>query len=153
MTKEELTPAAIDLLKNLIQTRSFSEEEEETALLLESWFKKHTIPFSRENNNLWAYNKHFDENKETILLNSHHDTVRPNSNYTRDPLEARIEEGKLFGLGSNDAGGCLVALLATFTYFYAKEDLKYNFVLVTSAEEENSGPNGLNSVLKHLKGG
>ncbi len=148
----KLTDKALVLLKRLIATQSFSTEEEGTALLLEEWFRVHDIAFERENNNIWAYNKHFDANKETLLLNSHHDTVKPNSNYTRDPLEATEEDGKLFGLGSNDAGGCLVSLLATFTYFYAQENLNYNIVIVTSAQEENSGPKGLNSVLKYLKG-
>ena len=80
-----------------------------------------------------------------MLLNSHHDTVNPNTAYTKDPLKAIVEDGKLYGLGSNDAGGCLVSLIATFTNFYAQENLKYNLVIVASAEEENSGPNGLNS--------
>ncbi len=84
----------------------------------------------------------------SILLNSHHDTVKPNKGYSRDPLNAEIIDGKLYGLGSNDAGGCLVSLIATFTYFYDKKDLQYNIVFVASAEEENSGPNGLNSMLK-----
>ncbi len=149
--KKELTQQAIALLQQLIATQSFSTEEEHTAALLEGWFNSHNIPFERENNNIWAYNQYFDEAKPTILLNSHHDTVKPNSNYTRDPFNAVIEKGKLYGLGSNDAGGCLVALMATFRYFYAQENLKYNFVIVTSAEEENSGDWGLNSVVKHLK--
>ena len=148
---KKLTEEAIALLKKLIATQSFSTEEEGTALLLEAWFQEHGIPFERENNNIWAYNKHFDSSKETLLLNSHHDTVKPNSNYTRDPYEPKEEDGKLFGLGSNDAGGCLVSLLATFTYYYVQENLAYNLVIVTSAQEENSGTLGLNSVLKHLK--
>jgi acetylornithine deacetylase len=90
----------------------------------------------------------FQSFKKTILLNSHHDTVKPNKGYTRNPLSPDVEDGKLYGLGSNDAGGCLVSLLATFSYFYSRENLNYNFVLVASAEEENSGPNGLNSMLK-----
>lgn len=149
---KELTNTAIELLKTLITTPSFSKEEQQTALLLEGWFRQFDISFERENNNIWAYNKYFDQSKPTILLNSHHDTVKPNSNYTNDPFSAFVEDGKLYGLGSNDAGGCLVSLLATFTFFYKRKDLQYNIVIVTSAEEENSGPNGLNSVLKHLKG-
>jgi acetylornithine deacetylase len=105
------------------------------------------IPFKRTKNNIWATNKYFDESKPTLLLNSHHDTVKPNSAYTKDPFKAIVEDGKLYGLGSNDAGGCLVSLIATFTNFYAQENLKYNLVIVASAEEENSGENGLNSML------
>ena len=147
---EILTTEAIELLKNLIQTPSFSSEEDQTALLIENWFTTNNIPFERENNNVWAYNKFFDKNKPTLLLNSHHDTVKPNTAYTNDPFDAFIEDGKLFGLGSNDAGGALVSLLATFTYFYSNENLSHNIVMVASAEEESSGKNGLNSVLKHL---
>ena len=147
-TQEKLTTKAIELLKNLIETPSFSSEEENTAALIETWFKEASIPFKRTKNNVWAVNKHFAEGKPTLLLNSHHDTVKPNKAYTKDPFKAIVENGKLYGLGSNDAGGCLVSLLATFTYFYNEEDLKYNLVFVASAEEESSGPNGLNSMLK-----
>jgi acetylornithine deacetylase len=147
MTIEKLTENAISLLKNLIETQSFSKEEENTAKLIEAWFVENDIPFKRTKNNIWAANKHFDECKPTLLLNSHHDTVHPNSAYTKNPLKAIVENGKLYGLGSNDAGGCLVSLIATFTHFYAQENLKYNLVIVASAEEENSGKNGLNSML------
>jgi acetylornithine deacetylase len=147
MTIEKLTENSISLLKNLIETQSFSQEEENTAKLIEGWFLENEIPFKRTKNNIWATNKYFDESKPTLLLNSHHDTVKPNSAYTKDPFKAIVEEGKLYGLGSNDAGGCLVSLIATFTNFYAQENLRYNLVIVASAEEENSGKNGLNSML------
>jgi acetylornithine deacetylase len=145
-----LTQEAISLLEALIETPSFSTEEDKTALLLENWFNQNEIPFKRENNNVWAFNMYFDKDKPTLLLNSHHDTVRPNQAYTNDPFKAIVRDGKLFGLGSNDAGGCLVSLLATFVHLYANETLPHNIVIVASAEEENSGKNGLNSVLKHL---
>ena len=144
---EKLTKEAIDLLKSLIETQSYSTQEANTALLIEDWFTKNQIRFNRTNNNIWAVNKSFKPGKPTLLLNSHHDTVKPNSAYTRNPLEATVEGDKLYGLGSNDAGGCLVSLLATFTYFYNYENLKYNLIIVASAEEENSGANGLNSML------
>lgn len=147
---ETLTQEAITLLKALIETPSFSSEETQTALLIEKWFIQNNIPFKRENNNIWAFNEYFDANKPTLLLNSHHDTVKPNQGYTNNPFEAILKDGKLFGLGSNDAGGCLVSLLATFVHFYSNENLPYNIVIVASAEEESSGKNGLNSVLKLL---
>lgn len=147
MNLETLTTRAIALLKNLIETQSFSSEEDNTALLIETWFQEHHIEYKRTQNNVWAINKHFDVSKPTLLLNSHHDTVKPNAGYTKDPFKAIIEDGKLYGLGSNDAGGCLVSLMATFTFFYNKEDLKYNLVFVASAEEESSGKFGLNSML------
>ena len=147
MKIEKLTIDAIALLKNLIETSSFSSEEQNTALLIESWFLENKIAYQRTQNNVWAVNKYFDESKPTFLLNSHHDTVQPNKAYTKDPFKAIVENGKLYGLGSNDAGGCLVSLLATFTYFYHHKNLKYNLVVVASAEEESSGKNGLNSML------
>lgn len=147
MTQQDLTNDAISLLKKLIETQSFSSEEDPTALLIEDWFKRYNIEFKRTQNNVWAVNKYFDASKPTLLLNSHHDTVKPNSAYTKDPLKAIVEDGKLYGLGSNDAGGCLVSLIATFTHFYNHDNLKYNLVVVASAEEESSGPNGLNSML------
>jgi acetylornithine deacetylase len=147
MKQEVLIQDAIELLKNLIETQSFSSEEDKTALLIEKWFVKNDIPFKRTKNNVWATSKYFDSNKPTLLLNSHHDTVKPNSAYTKDPFKAIVEDGKLYGLGSNDAGGCLVSLIATFTHYYEQEDLKYNLVIVASAEEESSGQDGLNSML------
>lgn len=146
----KLTKEATELLKNLIETESFSGEEDQTALLIQGWFEHNAIPFQRDNNNIWAVNKHFDASKPTILLNSHHDTVKPNKGYTKHPFKAEVIDGKLYGLGSNDAGGCLVALMATFTYFYTFENLKYNFVMLASAEEEASGEHGIRSVIPLL---
>jgi acetylornithine deacetylase len=148
MALQELTNNAIALLKQLIETPSFSSEEDQTALHIETWFKRYNIDYKRTKNNVWAVNKYFDVSKPNMLLNSHHDTVKPNTAYTKDPFKAIVEDGKLYGLGSNDAGGCLVSLIATFTYFYNHKDLKYNLILVASAEEESSGPDGLNSMLK-----
>lgn len=145
-----LTQEAILLLKALIETPSYSSEEDKTAILIENWFAVNEIPFERENNNIWAFNKHFDAAKPNILLNSHHDTVRPNQAYTKDPFKAIVENDKVYGLGSNDAGGCLVSLLATFVYFYTVPNLTHNLIIVASAEEESSGKKGLNSVLKSL---
>lgn len=148
MTLQNLTESAIELLKKLIETESFSSKENLTAAYIEKWFQNYDISTTRTANNVWAVNKHFKKGKPTLLLNSHHDTVKPNKGYTKNPFKAIVEDGKLFGLGSNDAGGCLVSLMATFAHFYDKEDLKYNLVIVASAEEESSGPNGLNSMLQ-----
>ncbi len=150
MTLETLTTNAISLLKQLIETPSFSSEENQTAKHITAWLKDHGIAIKRSKNNIWATNKYFEDGKPTLLLNSHHDTVKPNTAYTKDPFKAIEEDGKLYGLGSNDAGGCLVSLMATFVYFYNEKNLKYNLILVASAEEESSGPNGLNSMLPTL---
>lgn len=145
-----LTEKAITLLTDLIAIQSFSGEEDTTAVRIEQWFTDHGIPFQRQNNNVYAFNKAFDPNKPTMLLNSHHDTVHPNSAYTKDPFHPHVEDGKLYGLGSNDAGGALVSLIALFTHFYAHPNPCYNLILAATAEEESSGPNGLNSLLPHL---
>ncbi|SFU37873.1 acetylornithine deacetylase [Pustulibacterium marinum] len=149
-TQENLTQKAIHLLKQLIETQSFSSEEDQTATLIADWLSSFGIATQRRQNNIFAFNKYFEEGKPLLLLNSHHDTVKPNSAYTNDPFKAIVEDGKLYGLGSNDAGGCLVSLLATFVHFYEQKNLSHNIVIVASAEEESSGPNGLNSMLAHL---
>ncbi len=147
---QTLSEEAIGLLQQLIRIPSFSREEDKTADAIQEFMQQRGIKMHRKLNNLWAWNKHFDPAKPTILLNSHHDTVKPNSGYTRDPFEAKIEDGRLYGLGSNDAGGCLVSLIAVFLYFYEKEGLKYNFCLATTAEEEISGVNGLELIIPDL---
>jgi acetylornithine deacetylase/succinyl-diaminopimelate desuccinylase-like protein len=141
-----LDEKAINLLQQLIAVPSFSKEEDKTAIVLEEFFKQQGIPTERKGNNVWARNKHFNAELPTILLNSHHDTVKPNPAYTRDPFAAAIEDGKLYGLGSNDAGGPLVSLIATFIHFYEQHRLKYNLVIAASAEEEISGTGGVESI-------
>ena len=141
---------AVELLQHLISIPSFSKEENLTADVIELFLQKNGVETHRKLNNIWAWNKYFDPAKPTILLNSHHDTVKPNSGYTRDPYDAKIEDGKLYGLGSNDAGGCLVSLISVFLYFHEKDGLKYNFCLATTAEEEISGVNGLELIIPEL---
>ena len=119
---------AVKLLKDLISIKSFSGSENKTADTIQNWFNDKKIICYRKNNNVFALNKNFDKNKPTLLLNSHHDTVLPNKAYTKDPFLAHLENGKLYGLGSNDAGGALVSLISTFTYFYNVENLKYNII-------------------------
>ncbi|MDC1011951.1 M20 family metallo-hydrolase [Flavobacteriaceae bacterium] len=145
-----LTQNAITLLQDLIQIESFSKKESGTAQRLEHWFEEYKIPFQRKDNNLWAVNKAFDSKKPTLLLNSHHDTVQPNQAYTRDPFAADLVDGKLYGLGSNDAGGALVSLLALFTHYYDHTDPAYNLLFVASAEEEIAGEKSLRNLLPHL---
>jgi acetylornithine deacetylase len=147
---EKLQNDAVALLKELITISSFSREEDKTADVIEAFLQERKVKTQRQGNNIWAYNAHFDASKPTLLLNSHHDTVKPNSGYSRDPFSADVEDGKLYGLGSNDAGGCLVSLIATFLYYYNAEDLTYNLCLAATAEEEISGVNGLESILPEL---
>lgn len=150
MNTETLYKQAISLLEKLISTPSFSGEEKQTASHIESFLNAQLIPVIRKYNNIWCYNKHFDSSKPTILLNSHHDTVKPNEQYHVDPFEPTIRIGRIYGLGSNDAGGALVALIATFLYFYEQKDLPFNLCLAATAEEENSGEKGIKSILDDL---
>lgn len=141
---------AINLLEQLIAIPSFSKEEDKTAIVLQGFFKQFDIPAERKGNNVWARNKHFNQALPTILLNSHHDTVRPNSAYTRDPFKSEIVDGKLYGLGSNDAGGPLVCLIVAFLNFYERQDLPFNLVVAATAEEEISGSEGIESIWELL---
>ncbi len=147
MEIEHLYNDALKLLKQLVATPSFSREEDKTASIIENFLKSKNIETHRLMHNVWTKNKYFDENKPTILLNSHHDTVKPNKGYTLDPFSPIEKDKKLFGLGSNDAGGSLVALISAFHYFYEQKDLKYNLVFAATAEEEISGHNGIEALL------
>ena len=142
--------AATALLQKLIATPSFSKEEDNTASLLFDYLLDNGVTPNRHFNNVWATNKHFDPLKPTILLNSHHDTVKPNAGYTLDPFSPMIKDGKLYGLGSNDAGASLVSLLQVFLHYYKESNLAYNLIYAGTAEEEISGKNGIESLVPEL---
>ena len=146
----ELYSEAVALLKMLIAQSSFSKEEEKTADIIAAFLDSKGVPAHRLQNNVWARNKYFDPAKPSILLNSHHDTVKPNKAYTLDPFDPLERDGRLYGLGSNDAGGCLVSLIATFLHFFEDKDLSHNLILAASAEEEISGHNGIELLLPML---
>lgn len=148
--RENILQEALTLLKGLISIPSFSKEEDQTASLLTRFLGTKGIPHSRVGNNVYAFNRHHSGNKPVILLNSHHDTVKPNRSYTIDPFSPVEKDGKLYGLGSNDAGGSLVALAATFLHFYEREDLSCDLLFAATAEEEISGANGIESILPHI---
>lgn len=141
----------IELLKTLISTPSFSKEEAAAAGIIRDFMSQHGIPFKTKENNTWAQCAHFNHKKPTVLLNSHIDTVRPAKGYTKDPFFPLEEGDVLFGLGSNDAGGPLVSLLATFIHFFERDDLPFNLVFAATAEEEISGRRGLEIVLPEIK--
>jgi acetylornithine deacetylase/succinyl-diaminopimelate desuccinylase-like protein len=141
---------SLELLTKLIAVPSFSREEDGTASLIQSFFENEGITVWRSGNNIVVRNKYFTTDKPSVLLNSHHDTVRPNSGYTRDPFKPEITDGKLFGLGSNDAGGPLVSLIAAFLHFYDRIDLRYNIVLAATAEEEISGTGGIERIWESI---
>ncbi len=126
-----------------------SREEENTASLIAGYFQSKNIPFFQKGNNIWVKNMSFDPKKPSVLLNSHHDTVKPNAGYTKDPFNCKFEDGKMYGLGSNDAGGCLVSLIAAFSHLY-DHYLPFNLILAATAEEEISGKNGIASILQEL---
>lgn len=150
MTTDKLFSDAVGLLKQLISTPSFSREEDKTAAILESFLKAHGATPKRKGNNVWAVGNTYDHLKPTLLLNSHHDTVKPNPGYTRDPFQPAVDGDKLFGLGSNDAGGAAVALTAAFLQLHDQPNLSHNLVLAITAEEEISGVNGIESLWSDL---
>ena len=142
---------AIELLQRLIATPSLSGEEGATADILAAELTERGVEVRRHHNNVWALSRGFDATKPTLMLNSHQDTVKPSAAYTRNPFEPTIEDGKLYGLGSNDAGASLVALLTTFCNNYDTSALPYNLLLALTAEEENMGERGMRSFLPHLR--
>lgn len=167
VNNKDLYDDAVSLLRELIRTPSPSREEGETARIIAGWLAKKGIAnVHRQGNNVWVSNLHFETEKPTILLCSHHDTVRPSEAWTRDPFDpAIVEDGadanaagseaggraRLYGLGSNDAGASATSLAAAFRYFYDRTDLKYNLILTLVGEEEISGPGGLRSILPELR--
>lgn len=147
---ESLSQQAIQLLEQLIATPSLSREESDTADLLFSFFAERSIPAQRLLHNVWAKNRYWQEGKPVLLLNSHHDTVKAAAGWQRPPFQATTEGETLYGLGSNDAGGPLVSLIATFLHFYEATDLPFNLILAATAEEEISGKNGIAALLPEL---
>ncbi len=140
----------IELLKKLISIPSFSKEEAGAAEAIRKFLTDEGISYKVKKNNTWAYNKHFIKGRPVLLLNSHIDTVQPATGYTLDPFSPVEEGDQLFGLGSNDAGGPLVSLLAVFIHFYERDDLPYNLIFAATAEEEISGRHGLEIVLPEI---
>lgn len=136
---------AITLLKRLIATPSLSRQEDATAAILAE-----EIGGERHFNNVWAFARPFDPAKPTLMLNSHHDTVKPSGAYTRNPFEPSEEDGKIYGLGSNDAGASLVGLIETWRHFKDKE-LPFNLLLVLTAEEEVTGEKGMRAMVQFMQ--
>jgi len=149
MNIDEAYYSAVDLLKSLIAIPSLSREEEQAAACLRQFLEQQAVVFGTKGNNTWAFAQPFDPAKPTVLLNSHIDTVKAASSWTRNPLEPTEEDGRLYGLGSNDAGASLVSLLHTFLVLREKA-LSYNLLFLASCEEEVSGKNGAEAVVPEL---
>ncbi len=148
---EQIANDALVLLKELIRTPSLSGEEDRTAMIISAFLQKHGAESRRLQNNVYSWCSEYNPEKETVLLNSHHDTVPASASWTRSPFEPSEEDGRLYGLGSNDAGGPLVALIAAFLYFQKSDcPLPFNLVLAATAEEETSGTNGVALLLPEL---
>lgn len=145
----EACELAINTLCKLISIQSFSKEEEKVAPIIEKVLSDFGYTYQKQGNNIWAKSKDYQEGRPTIMLNSHIDTVKPGQGWNTDPFKPVIEDDKLTGLGSNDAGGPLVSLLAAFL-LSEDMDLAYNRVFVASAEEEISGRGGIESILNKL---
>lgn len=140
---------AIALLKEMISIPSFSGEEERVAGLMVATWADYGYSAERSGNNVWVKSRNYDPAKPTVLLDAHLDTVRPNGNWEKDPFTPVIENGKLYGLGSNDTGGSVVAMMAAFLQLDEKPQA-YNLICLESAEEENTGKNGIQSIVGRL---
>lgn len=143
------TSEAITLLSSLISIPSISREEDKIADFLQTYIEESGIMTGRSGNNIWCISPMFDIKKPTILLNSHIDTVKPVNGWRKHPFTAKLENGKLYGLGSNDAGASIVSLFQTYRHLSAT-DQTYNLIFLASCEEEVSGKNGIESVLPLL---
>ena len=150
MVKDKIASESVELLKALIGIPSLSREEKDVTDYLEEKCFSWGLQPKRKGNNIWVRTNNWDPNKPVILFNSHVDTVRPAKGYTYEPYKATVEDNRITGLGSNDAGASVVALLGTFRYFHAAETLPFNLIYCASAEEEISGENGVASVLDQL---
>ncbi len=149
MTHTGYTNDAVELLKSLIATPSVSRDEEAAADIMCKAISGYGYEYSREGNNIWIKSNNFDDERPTLLLNAHIDTVRPVSSWTRNPFSPDICDGRLYGLGSNDCGGGLVALLQAFRHLSSRQQA-YNIIYLASAEEEVSGRDGISRVLPIL---
>ena len=143
------TEQAIELLKRLIATPSVSRDEAAAADIIEAEFSQMGFAPKRVGNNVWIEAWEYNESKPTILLDAHIDTVKPNAQWSRDPFAPTIEGDRLYGLGSNDTGGSLVAMIAAFSQL-AKTEQPYNLIMLASAEEEVTGAGGVRAVLPEL---
>ena len=147
---EQAVDSALELLTRLIATPSPSRDEAGTADLLYGWLAGHGARPRRLRNNVWAVADRYDPARPTLLLNSHHDTVRPAAGWVRDPFCPTIEDGRLYGLGSNDAGASLVCLTEVFLQLCNDSSLPFNIILALSAEEECSGEGGTRALLPEI---
>lgn len=150
MTAQQYTGEAVSLLSHLIATPSVSRDERRAADIMEEELTRCGFTPHREANNVWAIGPCQREDRPTLLLNAHIDTVKPVASYTRNPYEPSLEDGTLYGLGSNDCGGGLVSLLQVFRELSASERCPYNLVYLASAEEEVSGKDGISRALPLL---
>ena len=150
MTAQQYTGEAVSLLSHLIATPSVSRDERRAADIMEEELTRCGFTPHREANNVWAIGSCQREDRPTLLLNAHIDTVKPVASYTRNPYEPSLEDGTLYGLGSNDCGGGLVSLLQVFRELSASERCPYNLVYLASAEEEVSGKDGISRALPLL---
>lgn len=146
---DELYYNAVDLLKKMISIPSFSREEEDIADMLVSYIEDAGYSTTRIGNNIWIKSPNYDNAKPTILLNSHIDTVKPVSAWTKDPFAPIVEDDVLYGLGSNDAGASVVSILHAF-FMLTQKKQDYNLLFLASCEEEVSGKNGIELALKEM---
>lgn len=150
MKYTDYTVEATELLKQLIATPSISREEQAAADVLADFIERNGMQCHRHGNNIWLMKEDFSPLCPTVLLNAHIDTVRPSASWVRNPFVPYVDGDRLFGLGSNDDGGGLVALLQAYRIMTTEYTPFYNLIYLASCEEEVSGAGGISSVLPLL---
>jgi len=138
----------IEILRKLIAIPSFSGEESAAADCLQQEMAALGLDVHRVGNNLWV-EAEAPSDKPVLLLNAHIDTVKPAAEYSRDPFEPTLDGDTLYGLGSNDDGGSLIALLRTFMALKDKAE-PYRLIFSATAEEETGGRGGIELIFPQI---
>lgn len=121
----------LDIHRELVSMPSVSHNETAIADKVENLLRDHGVKTARFENNVLAWK---GEGKR-ILLNSHLDTVPPNDAWTRDPWSVETIDGKIYGLGSNDAKASGAAMIETLLSHEGPGEI----CLMLVPEEETGG--------------
>ena len=186
---EILTAEAVELLKDMIAIPSPSFSESAVCEHISGWLSERDIEHRRVGNNIIA--EHIiDPSMPTLMLCAHMDTVSPAEGYGFDPYDPHYDvaadvigsltgqdvgpDDIVAGLGSNDDGASVVAMIAAYRYFTQSSwsavevgnDPSHSFVvgptpcgqggstknlmLVLTCEEERSGRSGMTGLWPEL---
>lgn len=139
------------LLKDMVATPSVTFNEQKVREVICSYLHDEGVEHGCVKDNIFALNRHWEASKPTLMLCAHMDTVPANNGYDFDPHTPDYGQARsilgldgefIAGLGSNDDGGSVVAMISAFCHFYNAEHLNFNLLLCITCQEENSGPDG-----------